>query len=991
MACSSKSRQKKKGKKNFGKLDLYALKDKYRFNENELIEFKQRFTFLSNAQDMLDKETFRENMGLLGLDSGSFLADRIFAVLDVDKDGHIQLEEYLKYFDILIYGSQDEKYDLTFRMIDLSGKGWFTFDEFKDMIMSMLYTWNNLTGSHYNINQNQKLDYFLTTVFTKFDVNNTGKVTSQNFKDVVTQEPQLLEIFDYFNQGIIDSVQPNTELDQQDLHIIDDLENLHTRLNQLKEQIGQGKFENNEAPRDSQKESKVKEGHRHGLISPHGELKTPVVSSLDTRIKKTIFFEPFREELEKHPSLALLRQHSEIVNNESHRNDLTRTWTGEYTRRKSDQNYVKNSRDIKTEMTNEDERNGKGFSKYKSIDVIYQEGNSMNSGSYHREHNPSFFKKEKEAHHKSQVQTPVPDKKIGEIDDFSNGLSPGDEDVRERIEQEKQKNNSYFKDHRSEEKKGDRSLAEEPLSTRTIQKKDTDILSATTPKSRKLDLHFQSTPIRPKILDTRFDNPDYASSVNGINDFKRNLNLAESVLVRKEKDINDDRNVLVIPESQYQIGVQRAQTNPVQLQQLTEQIDTLASETLKIIDELRNKKRNTIHTVSDIQEDQKKVIAQNIHKVSTQEKQSNFVSFGHQNWNLVLNMMLGIQLAVKSVIEKADNVTNKDFEVKFIFELVPKRTNETKDSVKICTFFDYAQNVFYEIRRLFGIKNEDYLRSIGPEAMLSNLIKGNLSSLTELTSTGKSGSFFYYSADGKYTLKTISREEFHFLRKILKNYYTHIIDNPHTLIIKFFGLHKIRFLKKKGKKEKVYFVIMANVFHTFKEIHVRYDLKGSTVGRYTNDKNPSVAKKDLNFLMNKEKIMLPLDIAHSFVDIIQKDSKFFEENHIIDYSLLMGIHYLTPEEININKEQPLTQRKSLYETRNINNKDGVLSSDGTKLYFFGIIDILTQYNSRKKAEYVFKRITSGKGISAVPPNQYGQRFRKFITSIVDKPKIEDLD
>jgi len=158
-------------------------------------------------------------------------------------------------------------------------------------------------------------------------------------------------------------------------------------------------------------------------------------------------------------------------------------------------------------------------------------------------------------------------------------------------------------------------------------------------------------------------------------------------------------------------------------------------------------------------------------------------------------MMLGIQLAVKSVIEKADNVTNKDFEVKFIFELVPKRTNETKDSVKICTFFDYAQNVFYEIRRLFGIKNEDYLRSIGPEAMLSNLIKGNLSSLSELTSTGKSGSFFYYSADGKYTLKTISREEFHFLRKILKNYYTHIIDNPHTLIIKYLFL--LQFFKKK--------------------------------------------------------------------------------------------------------------------------------------------------------------------------------------------------
>ena len=51
-----------------------------------------RFTYLANAQDKLDKETFRENMGLLGLDTGSFLADRIFSVLDADKDGHVSIE-----------------------------------------------------------------------------------------------------------------------------------------------------------------------------------------------------------------------------------------------------------------------------------------------------------------------------------------------------------------------------------------------------------------------------------------------------------------------------------------------------------------------------------------------------------------------------------------------------------------------------------------------------------------------------------------------------------------------------------------------------------------------------------------------------------------------------------------------------------------------------------------------------------------------------------
>ena len=36
-------------------------------------------------------------------------------------------------------------------------------------------------------------------------------------------------------------------------------------------------------------------------------------------------------------------------------------------------------------------------------------------------------------------------------------------------------------------------------------------------------------------------------------------------------------------------------------------------------------------------------------------------------------------------------------------------------------------------------------------------------------------------------------------------------------------------------------------------------------------------------------------------------------------------------------------------------------------YIFGIIDILTEYNTRKAMEYYFKSCFYGPGISAVPP------------------------
>jgi 1-phosphatidylinositol-4-phosphate 5-kinase len=72
------------------------------------------------------------------------------------------------------------------------------------------------------------------------------------------------------------------------------------------------------------------------------------------------------------------------------------------------------------------------------------------------------------------------------------------------------------------------------------------------------------------------------------------------------------------------------------------------------------------------------------------------------------------------------------------------------------------------------------------------------------------------------------------------------------LITRFFGLHKIKYTKKAGK-HRIYFVIMANVFKTSREINLRYDLKGSTQGRQTK-KDPNevidsaVALKDLDFI-----------------------------------------------------------------------------------------------------------------------------------------------
>jgi hypothetical protein len=53
--------------------------------------------------------SFRESLGIIGIDSLSFLCDRMFQVMDVNQDGFIELEAYLSYFDIMLHGSKNDK------------------------------------------------------------------------------------------------------------------------------------------------------------------------------------------------------------------------------------------------------------------------------------------------------------------------------------------------------------------------------------------------------------------------------------------------------------------------------------------------------------------------------------------------------------------------------------------------------------------------------------------------------------------------------------------------------------------------------------------------------------------------------------------------------------------------------------------------------------------------------------------------------------------
>merc|ERR1712048_1558267 len=78
------------------------------------------------------------------------------------------------------------------------------------------------------------------------------------------------------------------------------------------------------------------------------------------------------------------------------------------------------------------------------------------------------------------------------------------------------------------------------------------------------------------------------------------------------------------------------------------------------------------------------------------------------------------------------------------------------------------------------------------------------------------------------------------------------------------------------------------------EIHTIYDLKGSTKGRNATEKEKkqeTPVLKDLDFMQNKEVLQIGSVKAKLFTQQLRKDTELLRKLKIMDYSLLVGIHY----------------------------------------------------------------------------------------------------
>jgi 1-phosphatidylinositol-4-phosphate 5-kinase len=350
----------------------------------------------------------------------------------------------------------------------------------------------------------------------------------------------------------------------------------------------------------------------------------------------------------------------------------------------------------------------------------------------------------------------------------------------------------------------------------------------------------------------------------------------------------------------------------------------------------------------------------------------------------------------------------------------------------VTPFRDFRPETFHKMRQLCDVNEDRYLELISQPAH-------------EKLSEGKSGAFFFLCGEGEIIVKTIERHEASTLLSILDEYFTHIMKNPTSLLVRFLGLHSIKLYGN-----EFYVVVMKNIFPSGLLLNERYDIKGSWIQRNATLSTPgklstcrycgerfiegsndmctevvgtheaSVTLKDNDLIT---KIRLYPEDAFQIIESLYSDSDALCSMGVMDYSLLVGVHFARYDVDTLHRMQhpineeffPPTCHDGLPEVdmflpssnltsattsplKGLPNTSKTSSTTGyparvviaPKEYYFGIVDVLQTWSWSKKMERWFKVYIlgqSGKGISCMNPQDFKDRYQRKIGRIIEHANI----
>jgi 1-phosphatidylinositol-4-phosphate 5-kinase len=238
---------------------------------------------------------------------------------------------------------------------------------------------------------------------------------------------------------------------------------------------------------------------------------------------------------------------------------------------------------------------------------------------------------------------------------------------------------------------------------------------------------------------------------------------------------------------------------------------------------------------------------------------------------------------------------------------------------------------------------------------------------------GRSGAFFYKTADQEFIIKTIKTEELQTFKSIIKDYTARITSNEGSMLAKVFGVFKIKI-----EKCNTFRVILMENLASRLISPIMFDLKGSRSDRKVSCKpfndislmERGTVYKDIDFDDNIGQISVSNEELTNILIKLKRDALMLEKHLIMDYSLLLMVENVT------SLRNPLI------------SKDFIASYENY-IVFAGVIDFLQTYNIKKKLEHRYKKLKNIESIllSAISPIPYRKRFISMIKNIFIRETI----
>ncbi|XP_076349557.1 calaxin-like isoform X2 [Tachypleus tridentatus] len=179
MATTSAKKQVAKLAKN--------LASKTHFTKQEIEALMINFKKMTTSK--LERTTFREVLYNTFEMTDDILMDRIFRTFDADSDGIIDFEEWVTGLSIILRGTLDEKTDFCFKVYDLTGDRNITREEMFHLLK------NTMVRQLAEEDPDEGIKDLVDLTLKKMDYDHDGRLSANDFRRSVQEEPLLLEAF----------------------------------------------------------------------------------------------------------------------------------------------------------------------------------------------------------------------------------------------------------------------------------------------------------------------------------------------------------------------------------------------------------------------------------------------------------------------------------------------------------------------------------------------------------------------------------------------------------------------------------------------------------------------------------------------------------------------------------------------------------------------------------------------------------------------------